>query len=432
MRTSRLFSLLSLVTVTAVPALALAADGGADIAAEGWLAAYLLAFTAGIGTSLTPCVFPMIPIIVGVFGARDQAVNRRRATLLASCYVLGMGLLYSALGVVFALLGKTFGTILANPWVVFPIVGLYALLAASMFGAFELRLPYALQQRLNSVGGTGYGGAFGLGLVGGLTAAPCTGPILAGIMGFVFESQNVFAGFSLMFTYALGMGVLFFAVAVFAVSLPKSGSWMETVKSVGGIALIVAGAYFLRPVIPALGRLTSPEYGFLIGAATLAIIGFGIGAAHLSFHGSAGERVRKAIGISLAVVGLVGAVNWALTPRNPLPWRTDVPAALAEAQSAGKGILLDFSAEWCAPCKELEKITFSDPAVYEEIERRFIPVKVDMTTETPDNKKLSDSYAAATLPAVILLAPDGSEVSRVVAMMGPDEFLARLKNVATD
>ncbi len=414
-----------------VPVVAFASDGGVGLLAEGALAAYLGAFGAGLGTALTPCVFPMILIIVGVFGARDEAVTRRKAFALASCYVLGMALLYSTLGVVFALLGRTFGTILSNPWVVIPIVTMYVVLAASMFGAFEIRLPYALQNKLNSVGGAGFGGAFVLGLVGGLTAAPCTGPILAGILVLVARTGDVVAGFSLMFTYAVGMGLLFMLVAVFAMTLPRSGRWMETVKSIGGIALVVAGAYFLRPVLPAITRLTHPSLVFLVIMSLIAAIGFGLGAAHLLFHGPAAEKLRKGGATALAVIGLAGCVNWLLTPRHPLPWRHDVAAGMAEAREAGKGIMLDFSAEWCAPCKEMEKLTFSDPAVYAEIEDRFVPIKVHMSEENADNKALSATYSAQTLPAVVLLAPAGEIVARVDSMIQPDAFLAKLRQVET-
>ena len=262
------------------PAAAWAAPSELDhLVSRGWLWAYLGVFVAGLLTSLTPCVYPMIPIVVGIFGAKDESTSRARAFWLATLYVFGMGVMYSALGVGVALAGKAFGAILANPYVVIPMVLLYVALAASMFGAFELNLPASMQAKLAGVGGKGGAGAFGMGLVGGLTAAPCTGPILAGILAFVATTRNVPIGFSLLFTYALGMGVLFFAIAVFAVSLPKSGRWMETVKSIAGIALLVMGVYFLRPIFPAIGRVTSAKPWFLATALTLAGAGFILGAA---------------------------------------------------------------------------------------------------------------------------------------------------------
>src|SRR6478609_7552994 len=198
----RLLVLLVLLT----PSLALADDGTfSSYADRGVLWLFLASFGFGFLTSLTPCVYPMIPITLSIFGARGKDVSKRKAVALATMYVGGMGATYSALGVTFALIGKAgdFGTQLANPWIVFPLVILFLALAASMFGAFDLNLPSGIQAKLNQVGGSGYGGAFAMGLVGGLIAAPCTGPFLAGLLASVSTTGNVGLGAALLFTYAI-------------------------------------------------------------------------------------------------------------------------------------------------------------------------------------------------------------------------------------
>jgi thiol:disulfide interchange protein DsbD len=335
-RPRMLLTVVTIALVLGVPTLAWAAPTEfQSLRDKGWLWAYLGVFAAGFLTSLTPCVYPMIPIVVGVFGARGESVTRGRAFALASLYVLGMGTMYSALGVGVALTGKAFGTLLSNPFVIVPLVLFYAVLASSMFGAFEMSLPPALQERLSTVGGKGFGGAFAMGLVGGLTAAPCTGPILAGLLAFVATTRNVPLGFTLLFTYAIGMGILFWLIATFAVALPRSGRWMEAVKSVTGIGLLVMGAYFLRPVFPVVARLTSTHASFLLGALALVAAGVALGGVHLSFHDVAAVKARKLAGIVLTVVGMVGAVNYLLTPKHAVPWLHDEARGGGAARAAG-------------------------------------------------------------------------------------------------
>jgi len=419
---------------------------------RGWMWAYLASFGFGFLTSLTPCVYPMIPIVLGVFGARGESVGRGKAMLLASLYVAGMGLTYAALGVVFAIVGGQFGSILADVRVVVPIVLIYAALAASMFGAFELNLPASWQAKLNTVGGAGYSGAFAMGLVGGFTAAPCTGPFLVGLLGFVAKSGNMPVGGTLLFTYAIGMGVLFWVLAAFAVSLPKSGRWMEWVKSIGGIGLLAAALYFLRPVVPALKSFGSASTWFLLVAAVATIVGLALGAVHLSFHDRRAIQVRKAFAVLLTVVGLTGIIDWLITPNRHLPWiKRDAnavaalvqheqltpaaahpaggawvhpaeAAAFAKAAKEGKGVMIDFSADWCTPCAELE-LTFADADVYRELTDHFVHLKIDVSKGTDEDDDLQDRYHAQTLPAVVFLDPDGVEVGRVSRFLEASQML---------
>lgn len=259
-------------------------DKFAKALSKGWIWAYLFAFAFGFLTSLTPCVYPMIPITVAVFGARDDTVTRGKAFMLATAYVVGMGLLYAVLGTIFALAGGRSGTLLANPIVVIAIALIMIAFAASLFGAFNIALPASLQNRLNQVGGKGYRGAFLMGVVGGFIAAPCTGPFLAGMLGFVASTGNWLAGSTLLFTYAMGVGVLFWVIALTSMALPKSGNWMDAIKAIGGLALLVVALYFLRPILPEIRGVFAKTPVYLFGSLGLLIVGLALGAIHKPFR----------------------------------------------------------------------------------------------------------------------------------------------------
>jgi thioredoxin:protein disulfide reductase len=410
---SRRLAVLVALAISLVPAIAFA--GEFDDAQERGLAwMYLMSFGAGFLTSLTPCVYPMIPITLAIFGARGKDVSKRRALALASAYVVGMGVTYAVLGVTVALIfGATaFGSQLSHPAVVIPLVILFLALAASMFGAFELNLPSGLQARLNQIGGKGYGGAFAMGLVGGFIAAPCTGPFLAGLLAFVSTTNSVVTGASLLFVYALGMGVLFWLLAAFALALPKSGAWMDSVKSAGGIGLLLAAVYFLAPIVPWFDNLASPQIWFLLVALALVATGVILGAIHLSFHDVGYRKLRKGLGIAMVVAGLYGAWLWKLEPKQHLPWVTDEKVAYDTARAQGKGVMVDFSASWCVPCKELER-TFGDDDVYNEITADFVTLSFDVSDGTDADDRLRLRYGAVQLPTVVFVDTHGNLLGRV-------------------
>jgi thiol:disulfide interchange protein DsbD len=404
------------------------AEAFSEAAGRGTLSAFLFALTAGLLTSLTPCVYPMIPITISVFGGRG-GVSRAHALLLATLYVAGIAVMFGTLGTVFALLGKAFGTFLGNPWVVVPLALFFFAMAASMFGAFELALPSGLQQRLAQVGGRGYLGAFLMGLVGGVIAAPCTGPPLAGILAYVATTRDAVRGFFLLATYAAGIGLPFWAIAGFSLRLPRSGPWMEGVKSVFGIALAVAGLYYLRVVLPPLQALSGRSSLFLAGALVAVALGLLTGAVHLSFHSQTGVRIRKAIGVLLVVGGALATINYALTPKIVLRWMNDEPAALERARSDNKPLVVDFTADWCLPCREMETSVFSNPHVAAEMEE-FVLLRVDVTREDESETvpALKGRYGVDTLPALRFVTPTGQVVGRVDKLLSWQEFLGRLRD----
>ncbi len=397
-----------------------------NLLAHGWLWAFASVFVGGFLTSLTPCVYPLIPITVSLFGGRGGDVKRTRALALASSYVLGIGVMYAALGVFSALAGRAFGTFMANGWVMVPIAVLFAVMAASMFGAFELNLPPSLATRLSSVGGKGFGGAFAMGLVGGIIAAPCTGPTLVSALTFVATTRSVAVGGSLLFTYALGMGVLFFAIAAFAIALPKSGAWMEAVKSIFGIVMLVAALYFLRNVVPQLMHYGHPTKRFLLINVSLGLGGLALGAVHLSFHDGAAKVARKTVGVAMLVAGLFGIIAWVLTPK-PLAWIYGEKAGIAAAKAAHRPALLDFYADWCIPCKEMDVKTFDKVA--DELQR-FQLVKVDCTNDDdPVVLETVKRYDAQTRPTIIVIDSDGKLVKKYDGVISADELRPVLQAV---
>ncbi|MCA9699351.1 MAG: thioredoxin family protein [Myxococcales bacterium] len=415
----------------------------------GGIGTYAWAFGQGVLVDLTPCVYPLIPVTVAVFGAKG--VSKGKALFLASAYVLGMAVLYTSLGLGVALLagGTGFGTWLANPFVVIPLVLILLALAASMFGAFELQLPTALETRLSTVGGAGPVGAFLMGLASGLVSAPCTGPVLLNLLAFIAASADqpggVLFGGSLLFTYALGMGTLFFAVALGA-SLFRPGPWMDYVKSVFGIALIVMAFYFLRPLSPSIGAFViNPAWGLWLGLGILAV-GIAAGAVHRSFHGPASEKLIKGVAVTVASFGAILALNNFMYVELTADWKkvgtmAELEAAIARAEEAGKPILIDFGASWCNPCHELESQTFAHPDVEAEL-AKYELIKIDVSDPSDEQQAMQSALDAQELPSVVVYGTDTRlsehvETLRagkplpdpsvhVTTFVPADEFLARL------
>lgn len=390
-----------------------------------------LVFLGGIATSLTPCVYPMIAITVSIFGAR-QAKSKGEGALLSATFVLGIAALFTPLGLFAALTGGVFGAALASPVVLIFLAVLFLALAASMFGAFDLDLPPALKNRLATMGGVGYRGAFALGLASALIAAPCTGPVLGFLLTWVGTSQDIAFGALSLFAYALGLGLLFFLVGTFSVSLPKSGQWLEWIKSVFGVVMVVAAIYYLRDLIPGLNDIAKKTNLFLAVSVALLVLGIGAGAVHLSFHShKASERMRKGAGVLMSVLGLLGIIGYmsAIPEGAHIAWTESFETAKAQAAASGKPLLVDFGASWCGACGELERHTFSDPRIVRE-SQRFVSVRVDLSPgkTTPEKQDLLASYEQRGLPLVVLHHSDGSEAARVTSFVEADKLLSVMQS----
>ena len=414
--------------------------------------ALILIALAGFLTALSPCVYPLIPITLSIFGAR-QASTKTQGFLLSSSYVGGMVLLYTTLGTSFAAFGFLAGSALQSPLITIGVAVFCIVMAVSMFGAFDFALPQSLQQKLNTVGGNGYRGAFLMGLVAGIIAAPCTGPVLSFILTLIAKNGNVAQGALYMFVYALGMGLPFLVLGTFSTfisRIPKSGKWMDVVKSIFGILMLVAGLYYLQFGIASVGALFEKlaAYGWLAGGGAV-VAGLAIGALQLSFkYSGAVEKLRKASGVFLVTLGMLTTITWITQtpePKASLSAHSEVKFVeigseegglakfdllLAQAKAECKPVMVDFFADWCAACKELDKFTYPDAAVAKESER-FTNIKIDATSEGEAPDALQERYGVVGLPTVLFFNGSGELQSdpRVLGLVMPEKYVPKMKQV---
>lgn len=402
------------------------------IAKRGWLFAFVLVFLGGLALNLTPCVYPMIPITVSYFGG--QAKGRGgRTVLLASLYLLGMAVMYSALGLIAALTGSLFGSALQNPFVLGVIALVMVGLALSMFGMYEIRVP----TRLAGVAGTakrGTLGSFLMGLTVGIVAAPCIGPFVLGLLTFVGETANPLIGFSLFFVLALGLGLPFVVLAVASgniTRLPKSGEWMEWVRKLFGVVLLGMAVYFLRSIVGDTMYFALLGTVLVVGGVMLGFVSK-VKTSSLFFSG-----FRRFIGVVAPLYGLY----LVLAPGHILgrqaaagiAWVPYAEAALAHAAEQGKPVVIDFSADWCLPCKELEHQTFNQPEVI-DASKGFVSLRADLTQHgSPEVRELRRKFDIRGVPTIIFIDATGRERAnlRAVEFIDKDEFLSRINKLTS-
>lgn len=355
-----------------------------ELAASHMWLALLLCFVSGMLTSLTPCVYPMIPITINIFGRAAQAGPSRGAFnpktfSLAGIYVAGMCVTYSLMGVVAGVTGSLFGKVLQSSFMLGVLTLLFLTLALGQLGLFKLALPASWQTKLSSVGSAeNRGGIFLMGLFSGLIVSPCVGPVIAGILAFVFDSSNAMLGFLYFLSFSLGLGVLFLLIGGFSgilSKLPRSGPWMTGVNRTLAALMLVAALYY--------GNVWAKQVGI-----------FG--------HG--GESA--------------------------IAWQKDETTALRLAASEGKPLIVDFTAEWCGACHEIEATIFHDPKVVERLSG-FVPLRLDVTAETPENLQLLKKYGVMSLPAIVFVGKDGKplEKPRINGLVPVEAFLVALQSV---
>lgn len=393
--------------------------------AKGGLGWFLALFLGGLLLNLTPCVFPMLGVTVSIFGARAQE-PLPKVFSLAVLYVLGICVTYTALGVVAALTGGLFGSALQSVWVNVVLGGLMLVLALGMFGLYEMQAPTWIMDKLGGAQATNFAGAFLSGLGVGVIAAPCVGPFVVAVLALVAQKGSVAFGVQTMFTLSLGLGFPYLFLATFSnllQSLPRSGDWMVWVKHAFGVIMAGIGVYYLA-------------IGFAADLAPYVLpIALAVGGLWLGFidhsAGKAGDFrmfTRVAGGVALFAGVMLGTQMYMAAART-LTWKDYSPEAVAASVAAGRPVMMDFSADWCVPCHELELNTFSDPAVVSEA-RRFDRYKVDLTKyDAPESEASRKQYGITGVPTVVFLGPDGREIAdaRVEGFMPPQPFIGQMR-----
>jgi len=405
-------------------------------------------FGAGLLLSLTPCVLPMVPILSGIIVGGHTHGKRMHTFLLSAAYVLGMALTYAVAGVAAGLSGALLSAALQNAWVLSGFAAIFVLLAGAMFGIYKFQVPLSLQGRLaaaaNRFPGGRFSGVFSMGALSALIASPCIAAPLAGALLYISHSRDVVLGGIALFAMALGMGVPLLAVGVSAgVLLPKAGPWMQTVQRFFGVVLLGMAIYFVSPVIPLAAQMAA-------WAVLLVFTGVYLRALDaLPADAQPIRRFGKGIGMLALVVGiayLIGALAGSRDLLRPLSGLRGAGASAAVAApvafsqvssladldqtlqaSKGRPVVLDFYADWCVTCKEMERDTFPDARVQARL-AQMVAVQADVTANSADHVQLLKRFQLFGPPGLIFFDRKGREISglRVVGYQPPDQFAAVL------
>jgi thiol:disulfide interchange protein DsbD len=392
----------------------------------------------GLGLSFTPCVWPMFPILSTIILGDAAGANRSRGLVLSLSYSLGMAVVYTVLGIAAGLAGQSMAAELQNPWVLGASGLLIAGMALSMFGLFDMQLPAGLQSRLASVSNRQSGGklagVFGMGAISALIVGPCVAPPLAGALVYISQTHNVVVGGGALFSMAVGMSIPLLLIGLSAGALPRSGLWMQAVKRFIGVVMLAMALWLVGPVLP--GKLQMIAWALL-----------GVGYAFFLLTHERGKWLPKVIGVVFASLGLIQVAGLATGSADPLhpierlagradrhlqftriKTVADLDAVLE--QTGGKTVLLDFYADWCVSCKEMEKLTFIDPAVQQKLANTIL-LQVDVTENNEADKAMLQRFTLFGPPGIIMFNSAGQEIpdSRVIGFQDTGKFLRSLQKL---
>ncbi|WP_039028405.1 protein-disulfide reductase DsbD [Leclercia adecarboxylata] len=425
---------LSEVTATDQPAVSPLPSGVTGESGSELPFSALWALLIGIGIAFTPCVLPMYPLISGIVLGGKQRLSTARALLLAFIYVQGMALTYTALGLIVAAAGLQFQAALQHPWVLIGLSVVFILLALSMFGLFSLQLPSSLQTRLtlmsNRQQGGSMSGVFAMGAIAGLICSPCTTAPLSAILLYIAQSGNMWLGGGTLYLYALGMGLPLILMTVFGNRLlPKSGPWMETVKTAFGFVILALPVFLLERVI---GDVWGMRLWAMLGVAFFSWAFISSLSARKPW-----VRVVQILLLAAALVSVRPLQDWVFgapaaqsqAHLNFTPVRNVDELHHALAQAQGKPVMLDLYADWCVACKEFEKYTFSDPQVQNALKDTVL-LQANVTANGPEDKVLLNELKVLGLPTILFFNAQGEEQSaqRVTGFMDAAAFSAHLRD----
>ena len=412
---------------------------------EGNVLVLMAAFLGfGLALTFTPCVLPMIPILSGIIAGEGKNVGKRDALILSSAYVLGMSVTYTAAGIAAAYMGSLLAAMFQNVWVLAAFALVFVVLALSMFGFYDLQLPGFIHHRLHAVHHRLRGGRIAsvaaMGALSAIIVSPCVAAPLAAALLEIARTGNVALGGGALFAMSIGMGLPLIAVGVSeGALLPKAGAWMEGVRRFFGVLLLGVAVWIVSPALPPMMTMLAWSALAIVSAIFLRALD-GLGP-----HATGWARLFKGIGIMLLVAGialLVGALSGSRDPLRPLAGLVAGESAVAPTQwtriasvadldarlkQPGKPVMLDFYADWCVSCKEMEHFTFSDPRVKRELDTMLL-LQVDVTANTAEHKALLKRFSLFGPPGIIFFDAQGSEVKglRVIGYQNADRFLKTL------
>lgn len=388
---------------------------------KGVLFTFLAIALLGLGLNLTPCVYPLLSVTVAYFGGQHKG-QPRRVLGLATVYVVGIALTFSILGVAAALSGSLFGGALQTPYASAFVALVLVTLALSSFGFYTIQPPYLLMRLAGGSRG-GVVGALFMGLTMGIVAAPCVGPVVVGLLLFVGSRQDPILGFLMFFTLALGLGLPYLALATLSGSLPRlprSGEWLQWIERFFGFVLLGTALYFLDPLLPAqTSRLLFPAFFILAGI-------------YLGFVERSGRSLRlfpwlkRSVGMAAVVLAL-----WPLVLRQvegTIRWQPFSPHLLVEARQQCKPAVVDVRADWCLPCKEMDRTTFVDPRVAEKTSD-FVMLQADVTHITPEVEERVKELEVLGVPTTLFIDRSGKERKRLIGYVSPERFLNEMAAV---